>query len=79
MLKKIVLKNTLDMGRNREIPKSLIKSNLSIFSVGLTYNSDVLYVNIRNHFPLQSLKIFTFCVKLSDSIFFLLSLSPIVN
>jgi hypothetical protein len=29
-----------------------------------------------SHFPRQSLKIFTFCVKLSDSIFFLLGLSP---
>ena len=30
-------------------------------------------------FPRQSLKIFTFLVKLSDSIFFLLSHSPIVK
>ena len=31
------------------------------------------------YFPRQSLNIFTFRVKLSDSIFFLLSLSPIVQ
>ena len=30
-------------------------------------------------FPRQSLKTFSFCVKLSDSIFFLLGHSPIVN
>ena len=30
-------------------------------------------------FPRQSLKIFTFCVKSTDAILFLLGLSPIVN
>ena len=34
---------------------------------------------VKKHFPCQSLKRFTFCVKLSDSIFFLLGLSHIVN
>ena len=33
----------------------------------------------KNSFPSQSLKILTFRVKLSDSIFFLLGLSPIVK
>ena len=33
----------------------------------------------KNTFPRQSLKRFTFRVKLSDSIFFLLGLSPIVK
>ena len=33
----------------------------------------------KKFFPRQSLKRFTFCVKLSDSIFFLLGLSPTVN
>ena len=34
---------------------------------------------LKNIRPSQSLKIFTFRVKLSDSIFFLLGLSPIVK
>ena len=33
----------------------------------------------ETYFPRQSLKILTFRVKLSDSIFFLLGLSPIVK
>ena len=33
----------------------------------------------KNYFPSQSIKIFTFRVKLSDSIFFLLGHSPIVK
>ena len=33
----------------------------------------------ENDFPRQSLKRFAFCFKLSDSIFFLLGLSPIVK
>ena len=37
----------------------------------------ILYTSIP--FPRQSLKIFTFRVKLSDSIFFLLGHSPIVK
>ena len=34
---------------------------------------------IENPFPRQRLKRFTFCVKLSDSMFFLLGLFPIIN
>ena len=37
------------------------------------------FINALFHIPRQSLKRFTFCVKLSDSILFLLGLSPIVN
>ena len=38
-----------------------------------------LLVNKQRLFPRQSLKRFTFRVKLSDSIFFLLGLSPIIK
>ena len=37
------------------------------------------FSDVLNIFPRQSLKIFTFLVKLSDSIFFLFGLSPIVK
>ena len=37
------------------------------------------YKLIKKRFPRQSLKMFTFRVKLSYSIFFLLGLSPIVK
>ena len=33
----------------------------------------------KGNIPRQSLEKFTFCIKSSDSIFFLLGLSPIVN
>ena len=48
----------------------------------LKYHVAELYLILQkniNAFLRQSLKIFTFRVKLSDSIFFLLGLSPIVK
>ena len=40
---------------------------------------NTFYPSHNKYFPRQSLKIFTFRVKLSDSIFFLLGHSPIVK
>ena len=38
-----------------------------------------MHKKAENLFTRQSLKRFTFCVKSSDSIFFIIGLSPIVN
>ena len=48
-----------------------------IYIAALKYISR--HILFKNIFPRQSLKIFTFRVKLSDSIFFLLGLSPTVK
>ena len=55
---------------------------LKIFYPKVTFmdkNIKLLPLTIKILFPRQSLKILTFLVKLSDSIFFLLGHSPIVT
>ena len=47
-----------------------------LFMIKVSYNIDRI---TKKTFPRQSLKIFTFRVKFSDSIFFLLGYSPIVK
>jgi hypothetical protein len=46
---------------------------------GLIFNNKHEKLYTKKYFPRESLKIFTFRVKLSDSIFFLLGHSPIVK
>ena len=58
------------------------KDLLCLSITNMFSQQEVVYLETqlpRIHFPSQSLKKFTFRVKLSDSIFFLLGLSPIVK
>ena len=56
------------------------KVTLKIINLRPTLDQEMKWEEVsKKKFPLQSLKRFTFRVKLSDSIFFLLGLSPIVN
>ena len=50
-------------------------------SYAIKFEETIRFFTLYNEiiFPLQSLERFTFLVKLSDSIFFLLGLSPIVK
>ena len=49
------------------------------FSMEGTTLASELEFSPKNIFPRQSLKIFTFCVKLTDSIFLMFGHSPIVK
>ena len=57
----------------------LTSSYVLLGSLGLTESNTVAYIESKIVFPRQSLKRVTFCVKSSDSIFYLSGLSPIIN
>jgi hypothetical protein len=70
--------NLEDTVPNKKVFFYIIMFTTRTSLIGMSFIA-VLKLNIITYFPRQSLKIFTFCVKLSDSIFFMLGLSPIVK
>ena len=54
-------------------------AGINICKTWIRYIVDTCMVKTIVNIPRQSIKKFTFCVKSSDLIFFLLGLSPIVN
>ena len=71
--------------KHKDISDDLIHSRLELFQAGdnkgtfINYGHRFSLYSRKDNFTRQCIKMFTFRVKLSDSIFFMLGLSPIVK